>query len=185
MQKIILIRHAKVDIDSSIKLNAKELHKWVSEYDKADIITNRPNLGLKNELKDIDYILTSEQKRTVLSAKLLSLHIDEKNELFNEVPLPTIDIPFLKMSAKSWLIFLRVLMILKIGDIDSSLKISKKRAKDASIYLSNLSKKHKKIALIGHGGKNYLIYKELLKMGWSLEGKASFKNLDHTTLIKA
>jgi hypothetical protein len=70
------------------------------------------------------------------------------------------------------------------GKGDDSFKSSNARAKKASDYLCELSEKHQRIGLVGHGGMNFFMSRILRKQGWKLEGKASSKNWGLTKLYK-
>ena len=94
----------------------------------------------------------------------------------------TVKIPFLKLKPKTWLTILRVLLLLGLGKKDTSLKASKLQAKKAIERLLELSNEYENIVLVGHGGMNWLLRKELMKEGWSLEPDTSNKNWGITLL---
>ncbi len=183
MKQIILIRHAKVDIDATQKIDINSLHKWINLYDQATIDKKSiPTKEVITTINQADIILTSNLKRAIDSAKRLNIDIYEKSTLFNELEIPKIDIPFLKLTPKRWLVLLRVLSFLDIGSTSTTLKKSKLQAQKAVKKLLKLSNKYDKIALIGHGGMNYFIRKALLKEGWKLTSKPSNKNWGVTKL---
>ena len=183
MKQITLIRHAKVDIDNSEKINASSLKHWVEAYDVANIHTDSlPPKETIDVAKNADVILTSSLKRAVNSAKVLNVDTFERNELFNEAKIPDVKIPFLKFKPKTWLVILRVLLLFGLGKKDDSLQASKEQAKEASKKLLELTNEHENVVLVGHGGMNWLIRKALLKKGWSLEPNASNKNWGMTVL---
>ncbi len=183
--QIDLIRHAKVDLESSQKIDASALREWVKAYDTAPIIkTNLPPQETLKAIKNAQIILTSSLRRTHDTADLLSAEISEQSALFDEVALPSVDIPFLKLRPKSWLILLKVLLIFGIGKRDNSLKASTQQAQRATNHLLSLAQTYDHIALIGHGGMNYLIGKALQKRGWRREGRVSHENLGVTRYVK-
>jgi hypothetical protein len=97
MKQIILIRHAKVDIDHSEKINADSLKIWVELYDTANIVTDSlPAQETINVAKSADVLITSSLKRSIDSAKVLGVDIYESNAVFNEALIPDAKIPFLK-----------------------------------------------------------------------------------------
>lgn len=183
LKQIILIRHGKVNMENSRKINALDLHKWVKEYDAAPLcVESVPNLTQKALVQEANVCVTSTLSRAIDSAKLLELNICESNMLFNEAQIPHVNIPFLHLKPKSWLIILRVLLIFGLGKKDDSLKKSKNKAIEASKILTNLANKHASVVLVGHGGMNWLIRKVLMKEGWNLKTKPSNTNWGMTIL---
>ncbi len=172
-------------MDNSQKIHASKLQDWVKKYDISGICKDsKPTQKTIELAQGSDVVLTSSLKRTQLSAKMLSLNIDEENSLFNEAKIPKIDIPFLKLPPMRWLLIIRVLSFFSFGKIGLSLKESKLQAQQASLKLLVFSNKYNKVLLFGHGGMNWLIRKELLKDGWRLKEKPSNKNWGTTILVK-
>ena len=184
MKQITLIRHAKVDIDNSQKINASSLSKWVEEYDSAPIHTE--SLPTKETIKHVqsaDVVLTSTLKRAIDSAKVLGVEIHESHSIFNEAGIPKINIPLLKLKPKTWLVILRLMLLLGLGKKDSSLNASKAQAREAAKKLATLFDEHDNVVLVGHGGMNWLIGKQLIKEGWILDGKVSHENWGTTVFV--
>jgi broad specificity phosphatase PhoE len=177
MKQITLIRHAKVDIDNSQKIDASSLKTWVEAYDTAPLhAESLPTVETMKLVQNADAILTSTLRRAIDSADVLGIEIYERNSLFNEAAIPEVNIPYLKLKPKSWLVILRLMLLLGLGKKDVSLKASKSQAKAAAQKLMALSKEYDNIALVGHGGMNWLIGKQLMKEGWTLEGNISHEN---------
>ncbi len=182
MKQITLIRHAKVDIDNSKTIDSSLLQKWIEAYDNAPIHTESvPSEETVRLVQGADVVLTSTLKRAIDSASVLGVEVHEQNKLFNEASIPEVKIPFFKLKPKSWLVILRLMLLFGLGKKDASLKVSKAQAKDAVQRLLELSKKYDHVAVVGHGGMNWLIGKVLIKEGWSMEGKSSHKNWGTTT----
>jgi len=183
MKKIILIRHAKVDIDNSQKVDSLLLKKWVDRYDTAPI--DAKSLPTKETIvlgQNADVVVTSTLSRAIDSANILGVEVFEKNRLFNEAAIPEVKIPYIKFKPKSWLVILRVLLLLGLGKKETSFKASKVRAKEAVKKLLVLSREYGTVVLVGHGGMNWLIRKVLMKEGWELEDKGSHDNWGATVL---
>jgi broad specificity phosphatase PhoE len=177
MKQITFIRHAKVDIDNSQKIDAHSLQKWIEAYDTAPIhAESLPTQETIVLVQSADIVLTSTLRRASDSAKVLGIEVDEQNELFNEANIPKVNIPFLKLKPKSWLVILRLMLLFGVGKKDASLKASKAQAKEAVQRLITLSKEHDHVVLVGHGGMNWLMSRVLIKEGWKLEGKGSHAN---------
>jgi len=183
MKQIVLIRHAKVDLDSSRPINASFLKEWVDAYGVANIyVHSLPTQETINVIKNSDVLVTSSLCRTIDSAKVLDVDIYESSTIFNEAQIPNVNIPFLKMKPKSWMVVLRVLLLFGLGKKDASLKASKLQAEEAAERLLELSNEFESVVLVGHGGMNWLIRKVLMKEGWHLEDKPSNKNWGMTIL---
>jgi len=166
MKQIILIRHAKVDIDNTKKIDVQSLKKWVESYDNASIaVDSLPSEETVILAKKADVVVTSTLRRAIDSAKVLGVEVHMQNALFNEATIPEIVISYLKLKPKSWLVILRVMLLLELGKKETSLKASKEQAKKAAIELETLAKEHNKVLLVGHGGMNWLIGKVLIKKG--------------------
>ena len=184
MKKITLIRHAKVKIDNETKIDATALPQWIYNYDHASL--DEESLAPQETIeaiKNADVVLTSQLRRTIDTAHLLDLEIDEQNELFNEASVPAITIPFFKFKAKTWLIIIRIFLFIELSRKRSRIKEAREEAKKASEHLFLFASKYDNIVVVGHGAKNWLIRKELLKKGWRLEGKPSNRNWGVTVLI--
>ena len=177
MKQIILIRHAKVDIDNSRKIDSHLLQKWVEEYDAAPLhAESLPPKETVALVQNADVVLTSTLRRAIDSAKVLDVDVHEQNRLFNEAAIPEVNIPFLKLKPKSWLVILRILLLFGLGKKEISLKASKVQAKEAAERLLALSTEYNCVVLVGHGGMNWLIRQALMKEGWQLEGKGAHGN---------
>ena len=177
MKEITLIRHAKVDIDNSKKIDAQALQQWVEEYDVAPIHSESlPSKETVVLAQTADVLVTSTLSRAIDSASVLGVEVYEQNKLFNEADIPEVNVPFLKLKPKSWLVVLRLMLLFGLGKKDASLKVSKAQAKEAAKRLLELSNEHGHVVLVGHGGMSWLIGKVLVKEGWGLEGKGSHAN---------
>ncbi len=177
MKQIILIRHAKVDIDNIQKISSLSMKNWVKAYDMADICSeSKPTQKTIDVVKNTDVIVTSSLKRAIDSLNSLGADIYESSAIFNEASIPDVHIPFLKFKPKTWLVILRVFLLFGVGKKDASLKASKLQAKEAVKRLLELADAHENVVLVGHGGMNWLIRKVLMKEGWILEPDASSSN---------
>ena len=177
VKQILLIRHAKVDADYDTTIYAKELKEWIESYDTAPICADSlPSDELRECVLESDIVITSRLNRAIESAQVLGLSVDKQEAIFNEAEIPQITIPYLKLKPKSWFVVLRVWSLLGFGDKNSSLKATKLRAEQATTRLLVLSSEYESVTLVGHGGMNWLMGKELQKRGWRLEPNASMEN---------
>ena len=185
MKQIILIRHAKVDIDNTKKIDSQALQTWVNAYDTAPIESESlPTEKTIFLAQNADIVVTSTLRRAIDSAKVLGVEAHAKNPLFNEAAIPEIVIPYLKLKPKSWLVILRLMLLFGLGKKETSLKASKLQATQAAKELESLTHKYDKVALVGHGGMNWLIGKVLTQSGWVQEGKSGHDNWATTLFCK-
>lgn len=183
MKQITFIRHAKVDMDSSQPICARELAAWEERYNSAPIVTDTlPEDALIQRIRSADYVVSSTLKRTIDSLELLEVEIDEKSRLFNEAAIPPLNGVRLKMKPVHWLVLFRLLSLLGAGRWAGTPRGTRKEAQKAAERLSKLSTQHDHIVLMGHGVMNWLIRKELSKMGWRAEGRAVHGNWGSTVL---
>jgi len=176
-KRITLIRHAKVDSDDSKKMDAHALKKWVETYDTAPILADsNPSKETITKAQNADVVVTSTLSRTIDSARVLGVEVAEENSVFNEAGIPEVNIPLVKLKPKTWLVILRVMLLFGLGKKDMSLKASKAQAKEAAKQLMALSEEHNSVLLVGHGGMNWLLGKEFVREGWTLESKRSHEN---------
>lgn len=183
MKQITFIRHAKVDMDSSLPIYSSELTAWEERYNSAPIVTDTlPEDALIQRIKSADYVVSSTLRRTVDSLELLEMEINEKNGLFNEAAIPSLNGVRLKMKPVHWLMLFRLLSLLGAGRWAGTLRESRADAQKAAERLSQLSAEHDHIVLMGHGVMNWLIRKELSKNGWRAEEKEVHGNLGSTVM---
>lgn len=163
---ITLIRHAKVLAEEDKKLYASEVPMWVEHYNVAPIDNTLPQSNVIKQIEDANVIVASRLSRTHDSLALLGMAASEKERLFDEAKVPLGKIPYIKLYPRQWLVVLRLMMLIGLGKESSSLKASKARAGKAAKYLAALAQQQQSVALMGHGGMNWLIAKALEKEGW-------------------
>ncbi|MDM5271888.1 hypothetical protein PGH07_06835 [Sulfurovum sp. zt1-1] len=172
MKQITFIRHAKVDMDSSKPIYAKELVAWEEAYNNAPIISDDfPHGELIGRIRSADYVVSSTLRRAIDSLELLEVEINETNELFNEAAIPSLHGRLFKLKPVHWLVLFRLLSLLGVGRWARTLRDTKLNAQKAAQRLSQLSSQHDHIILMGHGVMNWLIRKELSQSGWRRESK--------------
>lgn len=183
--QITLIRHAKVLIENKRKIPASQMKAWVEEYNHAPIDKMLPSKEIISLIKNADIVLASSLSRTNDSLDVIGINPQEKNSLFDELDLPTAEGTFLKLHTKTWLVILRLMMLLGFGKNSLVFKESKNRAKKASEYLVALANTHESVTLIGHGGMNWLMGRVLEKTGWiCVEDVKSAKNWGYKIYTK-
>ena len=165
--QLILIRHAKVLMPEEKKICADEMAAWVEAYDRAEIDrTAQLDHTLIEQLKETGVIVASALPRTKASLEMIGITPSECHPLFNEAEIPEVKGRLLKLYPKSWLRLLRVMMLLKVGKKGHMLSAVKRRAEEACLYLEALIEQYGSVALMGHGGMNWIMGKILEKRGW-------------------
>jgi len=174
---ITLIRHAKVLAKEDKRLHASEMPRWVEHYNTAPIDGTLPKSTVIQHIKNANIVVASSLSRTHDSLALLGVEANATESIFNELEVPAGKIPYIKLYPRQWLVILRLMMLVGMGKGSSSLKASKTRAVKAANDLIALTQTKQSIALMGHGGMNWLIAKVLEKEGWScIEDAHSSKN---------
>jgi len=142
------------------------MNTWVEAYNHAPIDTTPLNKEVIHHIKESDVVLTSSLSRTSDSLAVIDVEPTEKNTLFYEVELLEAKGTWFKLSSKTWLVLLRLMMLAGFGKKSKVYIEAKQRAKEASEYLIHLANTHESIALMGHGGMHWLVGKELERLGW-------------------
>jgi len=175
--KIILIRHAEVEIDKNTFTYASELKKWLEIYDHAEI---KKALVSKDEILNLfnqsDRIFCSTLKRSLDSVALYGKSPDKTDEIFNEAGLPFANWSWVKLPLSLWAVVFRVMWLFGYKNNGESLKVAKARAKKGADRLIEACAKNSTITLLGHGLMNRLIGKELVKRGWKAQSKMGSAN---------
>jgi len=175
--KIILIRHAEVEIDKNTFTYASELKKWLHIYDHAEIkkalVSKDEILALFNQT---DTLFCSRLKRSLDSVALYGKSPHETDELFNEAGLPFANWGWVKLPLSWWAVVFRVMWLFGYANNGESLKEAKARAKKGAERLIEACAENGTVTLLGHGLMNRLIGKELVKRGWKSQGKMGSAN---------
>jgi len=182
--KIILIRHAKVEIPRHIPLYAKEIGMFVERYKYAEIDKEKPSLRVNKMLNDSDKIFCSELRRSVDSLALLGKRADVEDRVFNEVEMPYPRFKWFKLYPDIWLILFRALWFLGYSTHSEPFKEAKVRAEKATKKLIDASTSNMTISLLGHGGMNRLIGKELVEQGWRKKSGLGIRNWSYVIFEK-
>jgi len=164
---ITLIRHAKVLATEDKKLYASEVPKWVEHYNIAPIEETLPEDTVIQQIKRTNVVVVSSLSRTHDSLALLGAEPSIRDSVFDEAEVPLGKIPYIKLYPRQWLVVLRLMMLVGMGKGSSRLKASKSRAVKAANDLIALAQSKQSVALMGHGGMNWLIAKALEKEGWA------------------
>jgi len=178
--KIILIRHAKVDVDIYTLTYASELNKWLDIYNNTKIKTELVNEEeIRKIFEETDKLFCSKLKRSIDSVALYGKNPDLSDEVFNEAGLPFSNWKVIKLPLVLWSIIFRIMWRFGYSNNGESLKEAKIRAKKGADKLIASCEKDATLTILGHGLMNRLIGKELVKRGWKSQGKMGSDNWDY------
>lgn len=175
--QIVIVRHARVKTESTGVLDTSAMNRWLKVYDTAEIETTLPEDGrLIDLVEESRFLVCSQLPRTAASLKVLGKSTDLRDALFDEIEIPPVRIPWLRLSPKLWLTMIRLLSLAGVGRYGRSLQQSRVRAERAAERLITLAEEHEHVLLLGHGAMNWLIVKVLKQRGWDEVQKMSLKN---------
>ena len=174
MQTIVLMRHAKPDFDTSVRVRTSSMGEALSAYDEAGI--ERPHAaGRANRImaRLIDAegregsrveIVTSDLRRSIESANSFFLNIEAAaaDPLYREAELPArLPLCGLAMRYSAAVLTARVLWMLGIHQQAESYAMAAARARRAAKALENRAMERGCVILVGHGFFNRMIAREL------------------------
>ena len=165
--RIVLVRHGRPDVHYPQKIKANEMYKLIESYNAAGLNeTEAPPGEIIPVVKSCNFVVCSDLRRSLDSARALGLQPDLVDPLFRESGLPYPNLPFFKLSPFVWSIILRILWFWGYSTNSESHRQAKNRAASAAQKLIKLAKRNGSVVLIGHGFLNRFISKELRLQGW-------------------
>jgi broad specificity phosphatase PhoE len=182
-KELLLIRHGRVDAEFDTPLKAEEMPRWIDDYNRAPLHPeSRPSEALKRRIARTGLLLVSSLPRTADSARRLGREPDRFEPLLDEAEVAELPIPLLRLRPWSWLKVARVMMTLGYRDRRGvSLAKSRRRAREAATMLEGFFETRESVAVVGHGGMNWLIARQLRRRGWR-QREASHENWGVTLL---
>ena len=186
-QEVILIRHAKVDMDAKGWMRAKKAAELRDSYDVSPIHSFVSEEVLK-QLPTIssDTIYTSALFRSKETARRLLGDSAEfvSMPMLNEYQLHVVRWPLL-LPYKGWTRVSRAMWLLgkKKNGVESH-KEAKARTRKAVDFIEKKSKRNQQVVLVTHGFLNRNIAKELEKRAWVRTQNNGKTNLRATVLEK-
>ncbi|MCK5810128.1 MAG: histidine phosphatase family protein [Cocleimonas sp.] len=183
--KITLLRHGKPDFKIPKRAAIKDIANAIKGYDNAGIAADSlPPQSAIDMANNVNVIICSHLPRSLESAKKLTQQpIYLSDALFREasLPRPNSNRSFPQLSAAMWLTIFRLLWLMGYDKNGESIVITRKRAKRATETLVELAQQHQHVLLAGHGVFNYLLAKELKKLGWKASKKSPREYWEYTT----
>ncbi len=169
MARIILVRHGRPDIDTSVPVTGAALAEWSDRYDAALLEPgSEPPEELREAMGPAPLVAASDLPRARESARRAAPHVVPLcDPVYREAPLPTMGgLPFV-MQARRWAVWARVAWYLGISRGCESLRDTRLRARAAARALVGHSRRHDVVVLFGHGLFNRFIARALIRRGWA------------------
>lgn len=186
-QEIILIRHARVNLDTKGIMFPGEAAVLREAYDTAGIYSFMPDTVLnKIPKRKTDTIYTSSLKRSILTAHRLfgDSVVYVPKSLFDEFELHVLRLPLL-LPYKVWTGISRLGWFVGMKNENSENRSEGvKRAKLAARFIETKSKVNGQVIMVTHGFINRNITNELKKGGWTVVQKKGRENLGATVLTR-
>jgi len=181
--KITLLRHGQPDFSTHWLKPENGANRALHLYAASRVTTALP-MHMNRFAEGADVCVTSNLPRSIDSARILGFDRPITSALFNESELPNPNRLFFPMPWKLFLFLYRVLWFFDYKTNAAGKTKDRLRAKEGSIYLTELVAKNESILLVGHGIINRLICTELKKSGWQVVKKNGSGYWSSITLSK-
>ena len=168
--EIYIMRHGEPNVLKLLnKINSNEFLECLKIYNTCGLLdASIPNDAMIEQFKDFGAIVTSDLKRSIDSAALISsqnsLIIDP---MFREIDDSFISIPIVKLRPKTWGNIFILLWLIGMFELKKAFREGKIRARHCAEKLVRLAEEHEKVLFVGHGFINTYIARELKALGWS------------------
>lgn len=186
-QEIILIRHARVNIDAKGWMGPKRAEICRSSYDTAQIAEFNPDPVLSLIGKRLtDTVYTSCLPRAIATAGKLFGDSASciPDSLFNEFGLPIARLPLI-LPFRGWTSISRAAWLVKHSSRDGeSFPLAKKRVDEAVSFIEEKAAQTGQVIVVGHGFFNHSLKNHLKKEGWKKVYDKGEKNLGMIILRK-
>lgn len=180
--ELLLLRHGKPDMETSMAVGATAMDMWIKDYDSAGII-DVPDASILSGFNE-HFVVASPMRRALESVTALGLAPDMILDTLYEAPLPAFNLPLLKLTPLAWATVFRLLWMAGVSGEVESFASAKRRAKQVSDELANLTEVHGRVVSVGHGFMNMLIARELQKAGWKKQKQGASGYWSGTMLVR-
>ncbi len=184
-QEIVLIRHAKVDMEAKGWMRAKRAAEYRMNYDVSpinDFIPSEVLLQLPTISSDTVYTSVLYRSKETAFRLLGDSVTFVSMPLLNEYELHIVRWPLL-LPYKGWTIISRTLWLFGLKkDGVESYRMAKERTQKAVNFITQKSVHSQQVILVTHGFLNRNIAKELERRGWARTLNNGKANLGATVL---
>ena len=170
--RIILIRHGQPHIALRPKAGHSGFADYIGAYEESGLApSNLPPAELKDLVRELDHVFTSDRPRSRQSAAALAPHATlTADPLFAEAPLAAPPIPLLRMAVPKWAVVSRILWHVGFHPGIENPRKARVRAARAADILVARARKPGAAVLVAHGYFNWMIGRELLRRGFTRTG---------------
>lgn len=171
-RRIILIRHGRPEIITRWKLRriyAHEIPELFREYDASGVDPlSVPGMDTIEAAAGGAVFYVSRLLRAVETAERLGIALQtmRADSRFNEIAIPWWQGRYLKLHPIVWAGIIRVLWMFGYSPNTESKAQVLLRAQWCAGTLDQSAGSAGPVVLVGHGAMNYLIWKQLRRMGW-------------------
>lgn len=170
--RIVLVRHGQPHIALSPTTGHHGFRDYIGAYEAAGLDpASLPPRELVELGRELGAIFASDRARSHQSARLVAA---EKplvmDPLFAEAPLASPPVPFLKMSVPGWAVVSRLLWHVGFAPGIENAAAAKLRARKAAGILIARAEEVGGVALVAHGYFNFMIGRELTRLGFVKRG---------------
>lgn len=168
-EQIVLIRHARPDVDRPRRVDFNEAEKYLTDYRKSGIIPFEEYPVCTENLPAMRiYCSTLERARQTARHLFPSPKFDiVEDARLRELDRENIRIPF-RVSHKMHTTLSRISWLLGIKKAEENLKAAMQRIKDGADNLNQLSENENLIIVVAHGFQNYFLARKLRQLGWKM-----------------
>lgn len=170
--RIILIRHGQPQIALKPRTGHAGFSDYIDDYEAAGLSpSSLPPEELRDLLKELTHVFSSDRPRSRQSAELLAPHAAlTVDPLFAEAPLASPRLPFLRMQVPKWAVVSRILWHAGFHPEIENPRQARARAATAADILIARARQAGVSALVAHGYFNWMIGRRLLERGFHRTG---------------
>ncbi len=186
-QEVILIRHAKVNMETTGWVGAKKAASLHNSYDVSPINNfNADSVLSALPIRKTDTIYSSSLPRSITTAWMLfgDSAVILSSKFMDEFDLQIVRAPFV-LPYKGWTSLSRALWLLGLNNKNNaSYKDAKARTREIADFIEERLKYNKQVILVTHGFLNRDLSRELKRRNWHITNNNGKKNLGATILRK-
>jgi broad specificity phosphatase PhoE len=170
--RIILVRHGQPAIALRPRTSHTGFAGYIDAYEDAGLDpVSLPPDELRDLMKELDAVFTSDRPRSRQSAAALAPHAElMADPLFTEAPLAAPAIPLLRMRVPKWAVVSRILWHAGFHPGIENPRKARARAVQATDILVARARKSGTAVLVAHGYFNWMIGRVLLRRGFTRTG---------------
>jgi broad specificity phosphatase PhoE len=170
--RILLIRHGQPQIALSPATHHAGFAAYIDAYEEAGLSpANLPPEELRDLVRELDHVFTSDRPRSRQSAAALAPHAELiADPLFAEAPLASPRLPLVTMRVPKWAVVSRILWHAGFHPGIENSRSARTRAAQAADILIARAAKTGVTALVAHGYFNWMIGRQLLRRGFARTG---------------